>query len=184
MLFLIARFMNLWPRRAGQVPGRLREWVGRKQWCTWGSLNHPSTCQSPVRIGDGGNSGENLFPTQLWAWPLREAGSVCFQAGVSFFFKMFYGQFTAGDEFLNLSTKKWKSVVRVLLRALQWASCVVKSTPTASLFASSLSPRRLSCLNKTLLVMCARNVWLQRTVLTCRGHKHIGQSGREINGIA
>lgn len=78
---------------AGAQPGR---WVGSQEtamhlWplsCT----NQLSMCRSPVCIWDWGIWGANIFPPQVWIWPLWEAGSVRFQAGVSFFFKIFYGQ--------------------------------------------------------------------------------------------
>ena len=87
--------VNRWPRGAWRAPSRVGDWVRRKQWCALRPLNcinQLSICHSPICVCDCDIWGANAFPPQVWIWPLWEAGSVCFQAGVSFFFRMFYGQ--------------------------------------------------------------------------------------------
>lgn len=156
VLFLMAgsvfTCMNPWPRCAGPVPSRLSEWARRKHWCTCGHLHAQicSACASSQFI-----SGTGVF--QVRTYSHRRCESDLYEKLVLFVLRLAFPfclkSFMDGYSWkwiFEPSAKKWRSIARLLLRALEWASYVVKSTPTASLFSSSLSPRQLNCFNRTL----------------------------------
>lgn len=119
---------------------QLGRWVGSQEavmhlWplhCT----NQLSTCRSPICMCDWGIWGANAFRRE----------SDLYEKLVLFGFRLVFPFFLISfmDSYswkwiFEPSTKKWKSIMWLLLQTLEWASCVMKSTPTASLFSSFLS---------------------------------------------